>query len=561
MGKIGFSGKEWCIGGKIALSDYKAIIDFLLEKRGLVSSKEKKDFLYPRSPSDLGFDDFDLDRKQMSCALKILGKNFRKKIVIYGDYDADGVTSTAVLWEALYSRGFDVVPYIPDRAKDGYGIKAESVFSLKDKYPDLSLVITVDNGIVAFDDIKKVKDEGISVIVVDHHKRDKRVPIADAIVHTTKVAGVGVAWFLAQNIRKEFPVTNSFYDNDGLDIVAIGTVADQVELIGPNRSLVKHGVEALRKTKRKGLLELFREAGISKDKIGTYEVNFVIAPRINAVGRISHALESLQLLCTKDKERAEKLALHLGRVNKERQKLLDTFFLDAREKVLKKGLSRKILFAASKDYAEGVVGLVASKLVEEFYRPAIVVSVDDNAAKGSCRSIRGFDITSALRAIGKDIFTSLGGHPMAAGFSVPSNGIKEVEKRIEDYARKKLSRSLLQPKIDIDAEIGLDVVDEKLVSLLSAFDPVGVGNPLPLFLSRGLRVLDAKRIGKSGEHLKLLVSSSSRALEAIAFNMGSFFDRVMPGNSFDLVYNLELNLWNGNSTIQLKVKDLSESGK
>jgi len=561
MDKIGFSGKIWKIGGRKDLSDHKQIIDFLLKKRGLLSLKEKKEFLSPQPPSSLSFSDFGLDKKSVSDALKVLGKNLGKKIVIYGDYDADGITSTAVLWEALYSRGFDTLPYLPDRAKEGYGIKAESVFDLKRKYPDLSLVITVDNGIVAVDEIKKIKAAGISVIVVDHHQKGEKIPPADAIVHTTKAAGVGVAWFLSQAIRKEFPVSNSFYDNSGLELAAIGTVADQVSLIGPNRSLVKYGIDCLRQTKRKGLLELFKEAGIAKEKVGTYEINFIVSPRINAVGRISHALESLQLLCTKDRERAEKLALHLGRVNKERQKLLDDFFLDAKSKVLKKGLNRKTILVASKDYAEGIVGLVASKLVEEFHRPAIAISLKEGVSKGSCRSITGFNITEALRKIGDDFFDTLGGHPMAAGFSISTGKIKKLESKIERYAQKKLHDDLLRPKIEVDLEISAGAIGKDLVAKLSDFEPLGVGNPAPLFYSRSMKLIDVKKIGKNGEHLKLFVYSEKNTFEAVAFNMGSFFEKLKVGQDVDLVYNLEINNWNGNSTIYLKVKDLAESGR
>ncbi len=561
MEKVGFSGKIWKIWGRKPLSNHKEIIDFLLKRRGLNSLKEKREFLYPLSPFDMSFSDFGLDRKSISDALNILEKNWGNKIVIYGDYDADGITSTAVLWEALYSRGFDVIPYLPDRGKEGYGIKAESVFGLKKKYPNLSLVITVDNGIVAVGDIRKVKAEGISVIIVDHHQKGKEVPKADAIVHTTKVAGVGVVWNLARAIRKEFPISNSFYDNDGLDLAAIGTIADQVPLIGPNRSLVKYGIESLRQTKRKGLLELFKEAGIAKEKVGTYEVNFVISPRINAVGRISHALESLQLLCTKDKERAEKLALHLGKVNRERQKLLDDFFLDARERFLKTGLDRKIIFVASKDYTEGIVGLVASRLVEEFYHPAIVISLKDKTSKGSCRSIPGFNITEALRDIDENFFDSLGGHPLAAGFSILTEKVKDFEKKIERYAKRKLSDDLLQPKIDIDLEISAESIDKGLVDKLSGFEPLGVGNSAPLFFSRNMNIIDVRKIGKNGEHLKLFVYSGGKTFEAVAFNAGSFFERLRVGQNVDFVYNLEINSWNGNSSVCLKIKDLAESGR
>lgn len=204
MDKIGFSGRRWKIGGTKSFSSHEEIVNFLLKRRGIESSEEKKEFLSPISPFDLDFSDFGLSKKSVLDALDILNENKDKKIVIYGDYDADGITATAVLWEALYSRGFDVVPYLPDRGKEGYGIKAESVFALKRKYPDLSLVITVDNGIVAVDDVEKVKSSGIFVVIIDHHQKGEKIPVADAIIHTTKVAGVGVSWFFLKQLGVSF---------------------------------------------------------------------------------------------------------------------------------------------------------------------------------------------------------------------------------------------------------------------------------------------------------------------------------------------------------------------
>ncbi|BCX14616.1 MAG: hypothetical protein KatS3mg088_299 [Patescibacteria group bacterium] len=556
----GISGRIWQVRSVLRSEskiDLNKIISLLLKNRGIEGKVDQENFLNPPHPSKLKAIDFDLNEGDIKKAISVMNnkKEEGKKIIIYGDYDADGITGSAILWEALYSRGFDVLPYIPDRAKEGYGIRSESVAKLKKKYTDLGMIITVDNGITSFDEVGRVKEMGIDVIIVDHHKKDRKLPPADVIVHSDKVAGCGVSWFLSQCLKKEIRAKNSFYDNDGLDLLVIGTIADQMDLTGINRSLVKHGIRALNETKRKGLLEVFKEAGIKRGGIGTYEINYVIAPRINAMGRISHAMDSLRLLCTKDQEKARELALHLGRINKERQKMVDELLVKSKEKA-EKELENKALVIVGRDYNEGIIGLVAGKLVEEFYRPTVVISKRKGISKASARSVSGFDITEELRQW-EEIFESLGGHPMAAGFSIETGKIGDFKKKFINYANKTIDKSILEPRLLIDMKIDFDLIDDKLVEILLAFEPLGMGNPSPLFLAEKVRIVDIKKIGQDGKHLKFVLSQSDKIFEAVAFGFGNLeLVEIKPNSFLDIVFSVGKNLWNGFESIQLNVKDL-----
>jgi single-stranded-DNA-specific exonuclease len=328
-------------------------------------------------------------------------------------------------------------------------------------------------------------------------------------------------------------------------------------LVGINRSFAKYGIEAINNTQRKGLIELFKEAGITKGKIGIYEMNYIIVPRINAMGRISHALESLRLLCTKDLNKAQDLALHLGRINRERQKMVDDLVAKAKVNA-RKELKNKVLIVRGRDYNEGIIGLVAGKLVEEFYRPAIVISEKKGVSKASVRSITGFDITKGLRDLG-DMFESLGGHSMAAGFSIKTGKIDSFKEKFIRYANKKIKDNLLQPKLYVDLEVDFDFIDDKLLEALSLFEPLGIGNPSPIFLSRKVRVLDAKNMGKDGKHLRLVLNHSQRIFEAVAFGFGNSLSQIKRDTFLDIVFGIDKNTWNGIEKIELRLKDFKIS--
>lgn len=545
----------WEIKGKLKKKkpSQKEIIELLLENRGLKTKKEKDEFLSPKKPQDISLSGVSLAKKEITKAIKRIKKAKKEgeKVVVYGDYDADGICATAILWETLYSLGIDALPYIPERFTEGYGLNSESLETIKKDNQDLSLVITVDNGITAHKAAETAKKLGIDLIVTDHHQKEKKLPKALSLIHTTDIGGAGIAWMFSREIRKEFGKKNL---DKGLDLAAIGTISDIIPLLGPNRSMVKYGLEQLNQTKRPGLNALFKEAGVKKGAIGTYVVGFIIAPRLNAMGRLEHAIDSLRLLCTTSQERAQSLARKLGRTNKQRQDVVEEVVMHAREQVGGKDWSGAIVIS-HESYHEGVIGLAASRLVEEFYRPAIVISQGNKESKASARSIPGFNIIDAIREF-DDLLLSGGGHPMAAGFSIETNNISKFEKGMGELSGSLLTEEVLQKVIRADTKLRFDIIDEPFYDALQKFEPTGVGNPSPSFITKEVSVVKTRPVGKKNDHLKLKLEKKGIYFDAIAFNLGFLGSQLEEGKKVDICYNVTENLWGGRRKIELKIKDI-----
>lgn len=535
----------------------KDIIRELLKNRGITSKKMQDEFFYPKNPKLFSLSEVGLKQSELKKIISRVqqAKEKKEKVIVYGDYDADGVCATAILWEVLFEYGLDVLPYIPDRFSEGYGINSETLKKLKISDPDLGLIITVDNGIVAENALQTAHELGLDVIITDHHQKGNVVPKAFALFHTTEIGGAGVAWMLAREVSKKFKLQKKLPFGSGLELAAIGTVADQIPLLGPNRSIVKHGLETLNKTKRPGLKTLVEVAQRNNFTLSTYDINYVIAPRINAMGRLKHAMDSLRLVCTKTSTNALQLARSLDTTNKERQDVVEKVVIQVQKhsKYLK---DDKILVIAGKKYHEGVIGLAASKLVEEFHRPAIVISEGKTYSKASARSISGFSIIDAIRAQ-KNLIEGGGGHPMAAGFTIPSKNIDTFRKKINAYAEKKLTKEILQKKLKIDQEILFTDITKELYSILLKFDPNGNGNYKPSFCSRNVELLDLKIVGKDKKHLKLDLMQNGKHIEAIAFGFGEYAHSLIKRSTCDVAYSIDLNEWNGQSNIQLVIKDMA----
>jgi single-stranded-DNA-specific exonuclease len=534
------------------------IIGILLENRGLKTQTEKQSFLNPKKPEELDIKELGIDPKSVDKAVGRIREAVDKseEIVIYGDYDADGICATAILWETLYSLTKKVMPYIPDRFSEGYGITAQGVENVIAKYPEVKVLITVDNGIVAHEGIKRAKELKIDVIVTDHHQKDNNFLDAYAVVHTDKISGSGVSWIFSREISKslktKFPTLTS-----GLELAAIGTVSDQLPLIGPNRSIVKHGLKSLTITKRPGLLALFEMAAINgsgNKELGTYEVNFQIAPRINAMGRLKHGLDSLRLLCTKNLGSAKELALHLNGTNIERQKIVDEVLAQSLLSVKDKKDFYSIVIS-DPAYHEGVIGLAAGKLAEKYYRPSIVISKGEKESKASARSIPGFNIIETIRKL-KHLIITGGGHPMAAGFSIKTENIDKFSSEFEKLSKSLLTEELLLKKLKIDIELDFENIGYELIKDLKQFDPTGIGNPTPLFLTRRVTVIQSTPVGSEGKHLKLKLVKDNKTFEAIAFNFSAYNLQIITNNYYDIVYSIDENVWNGNTSIQLRIKDI-----
>ena len=536
---------KWEVSSKLKTNNLKLITKALLANRGIKTKKQIGEFFNPTRPEKISLKALGISKLEISKTIERIkiAKKKKEKVIVYGDYDADGICATAILWECLYKLGLYVLPYIPERFSEGYGLNIESIKKLKEKDPDLGLILTVDHGIVADKKIDVARELGIDVIITDHHEKGKTVPKAYSIIHTTKISGSAVAWILSRELGS----------GSGLDLAALGTISDQLALIGPNRSIAKYGLEVLRETKRPGLLCLFEEAQIKKEKIGTYEVGFIIAPRINAMGRLVHAIDSLRLLCTKDLRRARELADLVGRTNFERQKIVETVVAHAKEK-LGNEVKESVIVLSHESYHEGVIGLAAAKLVERFYRPAIVLSKKKDISKASARSIAGFNIIEAIRKL-EGLYIEGGGHPMAAGFSIETSKIEVFAKKINEISKPLLTEEILSRKLKIDLEINFEQINSKLVERVKDFEPIGLGNFAPSFLTKKVEVLETRTVGKENTHLKLKLKKDSQVFDAIAFGLAKTHP-LLSNACVDIVYSIEENIWNNQTSLQLKIKDI-----
>lgn len=548
--------KRWKILNEEKIKSKKEeIIAIILENRGIKDPSDIENFLNPNlktiTQESVGINTKEV-KKTVALVREAIMKN--KHIIIYGDYDVDGICGTAILWETIFSFYKNAHPYIPHRVDEGYGLSITGIENCKKQNKDIGLIITVDNGIVAEKAVQYAQTEGINVVISDHHTKGKTVPLADATVHTTELCGAGVAYLLSIELRKEFKIP---INNTHLELVALATVADLVPLQRHNRTFLKHGIAVLRETKREGLLALFAEAKIDKKLIDAYHIGYIIAPRLNASGRISHALDSLRLICTTNKTRALELAKLLHNVNQERQSLTITSSEHAKASVIGRGGElENLLFVASQSYEQGVVGLIASKLVEEFYRPSIAVSIGEKVSKGSARSISGVNIIELIRSVPNLAFEA-GGHPMAAGFSIDTEKLEmfkiELVKKATEIEKELFNRLLV-----IDLELSFNVISLDLFYALQALSPFGMGNPTPVFMTKAVVIVSLGKVGKEGKHLQVLLEKDGEFFKGIKFNQKNT-EIFQVGDMVDIVYTIELNEWRGSRDIQLKIRDMRVS--
>ncbi len=518
-------------------------------------------------PSALG-----IDNKQIDKAVKRIENAIKNEepIVVYGDYDVDGICSTAILWETLRDLKAKAMPFIPSREKEGYGLSIEGIkniledpkYSLSEKSKSKNgLLITVDNGIVAHEAVEFANKSGLDVIIIDHHEIGKTVPDAFAIIHTLELCAAGISYLFSKELYNGARIT--YNGDDKLELACIATVADLVPLVGPNRSIVKYGLSALNNTTRLGLLALFEIADIKK--VGTYEIGYLIGPRLNASGRIDSALVGLRLLCTSDKSKADEYARQLNTINKERQAMVSEMVEHALEiqnaKIKSQKFDERIIVIDHESYHQGIIGLIAGKLVEKYYLPAIVISKGEKVSKASARSISGFNIIEAIRN-SSSLLINAGGHPMAAGFSIDTLKIADFRLQIEKYATKNISKEIMEKSLKVDLELDPELINMNLYLQLFDLGPYGIGNPEPIFASN-LQVKSIRTIGSDGKHLKLTLSPLTPSpsppaplIEAVGFGMSEKFGSLKPGDVVEMAYNLSSNEYMGKTTLQLKLKDI-----
>ncbi len=491
-----------------------------------------------------------------------------EKIVIYGDFDADGVTSTITLVEGLRGLGAirnNVRPYIPDRIKEGYGLNKEALTTIKEEFKT-DLVITVDCGIRSVDEVAHGNEIGLDMIITDHHGLGDELPDALAIVNPKRpsseypekmLAGVGIAYKLLEAVLAKMDAPPHYDIESTLDLVAIGTVADLAPLLGENRELVTRGLEVMNRLDRPGIAAIAKIARLNGGGMTAESIGFGIGPRINAAGRIGHAYDAAKLLAAPDLRHADALALKLDALNKERQQLTRDMS-ELAEKMVEPDVP--IIIAGDKSFHPGVVGLVASRLADNFYRPAIAFEIGEEVSHASCRSIPGFHVTDALDEVA-DLLVRYGGHAQAAGLTIKNENMEAFNERITAVARQQLQGMELIPAISIDAEIDLSDIDYALHGILEQLEPTGNANARPIFLSRDVEVVSHRAVGQDGAHLQMQLlggrgnTTSSKAIASIAFRQGSWSE-FLPAR-VDIVYSIGINEWRGRRTLQLQIQDIN----
>jgi single-stranded-DNA-specific exonuclease len=545
-------------------------------------------------------------KKSISRVIEAL-KN-KEKIIIFGDYDADGVTGSTILYQGLkssflalhqqgklklgddinqdFTKYIDV--YIPDRHKEGYGLKDNGVNYILES--DAKLVLTVDCGVRSKEEIRAIQNAGIDVIVIDHHSVPEEMPPAFGIIVPKRkgdpypfkdLCGAGLAFKVITALLTEIRTQIGYdfiplgYEKWLLDLTAIGTIADMVPLVGENRIIVRYGLYVLAKTRNIGLKTLIDTVGIVPEvdeingvegnSISVYSVGFQIAPRINAAGRIAHANQAFQLFTTEDKTEAINLAQELQKLNDNRKALTDTVLKEVEAKLLQYEniQNQTLIFEGDKNWSIGVLGIVASRLTEKYYRPTILYQEQLHNNVASARSIPEFDISEAMQEIGDLIITG-GGHSQAAGLTFDNHKTEELKEFFRSKIREKVDINTLQPYKNIDIELNAQDVDWDLYDAFYKLAPFGMHNPIPIFLVRKLRIIDIKILGADKNHIKLKLSSEAQLgtpliINAIGFNFGHIIDQLHRNDIVDLVFKLEVNEWGGNRELQLNIVDIASS--
>ena len=544
--------KKWNI-----LSEYKEgdIVNQLILNRGVT---DVETFLNPPAINE-AFKSFSTEFKESlkngaQLVHKFIAEN--KAIIIHGDYDADGICSTAILYNILKTEfGYDkVFSFIPNRFEHGYGVSKKSVDTVLEQVTaagvniDEVLFITVDSGITANVEVDYIKSLGHKVIITDHHQPPEPLPTADVIIWSDKLVGAGIAWVFGRALGSK--------DVKSIALAALATITDLQPVLDFNRSLVKRGLEVINSDPPIGLAKLLDVSARRSGEVTTYDLGWVIGPRLNATGRLIDASESLKLLVEKNAEKVAEIAHKLNDVNVTRQdKTLEMY---AFASGIDPDNLTKIIISASENYHEGISGLVAAKLVQKFFRPSIVISLNDGYGKGSVRSVRGVNIISLLRNF-ENLFDSLGGHPMAAGFTIKKENIPVLEEKLLALAQTEISDDLLCESLNVDIKIPINLIDMELLNSIDKLKPFGLGNEEPVFMSDNVGLMDITLMGKEKQHVSLKLYKQNKYYKAILFSGAELVKDLAMGDKLDVVYTIKRNNYNGNESIDLMLKDFKRS--
>ncbi|PLX28656.1 single-stranded-DNA-specific exonuclease RecJ [Candidatus Parcubacteria bacterium] len=549
----------------------------LLYHRNIKTQKQIDEFLNPDYSEDI-HDPFLFKDMEKTVNRIFKAVEEKEKIVVHGDYDADGVTAATIListLEAIGSKNNDV--FLPHRETDGYGLNTNTIQNLSDE--KTNLIITCDCGISNVKEVELANELGIDVIITDHHSVPEQPPEAFAIIHPKvddnypckTLAGGAVAFKLMQGILRKHKEKNEALANGQtheqfekwlLDMVAIASVADMVPLVGESRTLTKYGLIVLNRTKRIGLQKLLLQAGLTdkKREIDAHTIGFQIAPRINAAGRINHANVAYNLMMAQDDANATDLARELDENNKERQNITETLLKEATKQIEPDQKDNPILFALGKEWSTGLVGLIAGRLKERYYKPSIVMAENNGEITGSGRSVDGFNIIECFQEMPEQ-FTKFGGHPMACGFTLASGKLESFKEKLTQKLIEKTKDKDLTPTLDIDAQISLENVDWDLYDILDKFKPFGQMNEKPRYLARNVKIKNVQPLGKDKKHIKIFLENAQKTLIAIGWNLcgtnqTNWCEELNQDDVIDIVFEIDVNEWNGNRELQLMIVDL-----
>lgn len=555
--------------------EFSAVTRNLLWQRGLKTQKEIDEFFNPDYSQDLH------DPLLLKDADKAVERIFSalekgEKLMVYGDYDSDGVNGAVIMYNALEAIGFDkknLGVYLPDREKEGYGLNVEAVKQFaKENY---NLIVTIDCGTTSFDPIDLANKNKIDVVVLDHHRVIDHTPRAYAFVNPHQeddeypfkdLCGAAVAFKIVCALYEKANIEKG-QEKWLLDSVALATVTDVMPLLGENRTLVKYGLLVLAQTERVGLKALMEVAGVkpvfNKDSLTTnlnpWTLGFMLGPRINAAGRMDHANTAFALLNAESYEEALDLARAIDERNRERQRLVESIVKQVEERI--HGLASPIIFEGDKDWPIGVVGIVAGRVAERYYRPAFIYQIkEDGNAAGSVRTIPGFHVVHSFESVA-DLLVNFGGHPQAGGFTVPQEKLEEMKKRVEEFANANLKEEDFVRKVEYCAQAHPADITWQVYEELERFEPFGEANKEPLFLLRDAKIVSFEKVGKDNgngngkKHLRLLIDISGTKRKAMGFSMGERADELSAGGSIDILFNFAIDEWNGNRELMLRIVD------
>ena len=541
------------------------ILAQLLINRGIYTVDQARAFL--GSELDGLFSPWLMKDMEKAVERILLARQRGEQILVYGDYDVDGITGTTVLVLALRKLGCRLDYFIPHRLEEGYGLNKEALERAANQ--GVALVVTVDCGISGASEIEAAREWGLDVIITDHHEPPEYLPAAMAVLDPKRpdcaypfkeLAGVGVALKLIQGIYEQVGLEQREWE-EYLDLVCLGTVADIVPLQGENRILVKHGLNKIARTERPGLQALIKVSGIKNESLGTRELGYGLAPKLNAAGRMGDAALGVELLLAIDPLRAEQMAEALNKGNQERQQV--------ESKVLSEALALveadpaiagdKVLVLASENWHPGVIGIVASRLADRFYRPVFIISIEEGKGKGSARSIPGFNLYQAMVSC-QEHLDQFGGHAMAAGFSIHEDKINDFRRAVNGLANEILTEEHMTPNLDLDALVNLTELSLDTVQELGQLSPFGHCNPGPILGCCQATVIHCREVGKNGSHLKMRVREDQVILDGIGFNLASYSEMLAARDSVDMAFVPSINFWNGRSSVQLEVKEFKEAG-